>query len=72
MSSEANTGTREANEASSQCSALERARKRVDREKRLSDPVHAAHYAAASFGQSPYVALPNVGIVVVSRSGWGC
>lgn len=73
LSHDTNTGTHNASEASSDGSGLlERARKRTDREKRLADPVHAAHYTAASLGQSPYVALPNVGIIVVQRSGWGC
>lgn len=73
LSQETNMDTRKSSEASSEGSGLlDRARKRTDREKRLSDPVHAAHYAAASLGQSPYVAIPNVGIIVVQKSGWGC
>lgn len=67
------TGTREGSEALSEGSGLlDEARRRTDRERRLSDPVHAAHYAAASLGQSPYVALPDVGIIVLRKGGWGC
>ena len=44
----------------------------MSREHRLSDEVHAAQYAAASLGHTPYVALPNVGVIVVQRRGWGC
>ena len=73
MSHDTNMGTRNASEASSEGTGLlDKARKRTDREKRLSDPVHAAHYTAASLGQSPYVALPNVGIIVLRKGGWGC
>lgn len=73
MSQDTHMDTRESSEASLEGPGLlDRARKRTDREKRLSDPVHAAHYTAASLGQSPYVALPNVGIIVLRKSGWGC
>jgi hypothetical protein len=51
---------------------LELARMRRAREVQLSDSIHTPHYAAASLGQSPYVALPNVGIIVLRRKGWGC
>ncbi|CAA9481797.1 MAG: hypothetical protein AVDCRST_MAG12-1553 [uncultured Rubrobacteraceae bacterium] len=51
---------------------IELARARMSREHRLSDEVHAAQYAAASLGHTPYVALPNVGVIVVQRRGWGC
>jgi len=48
------------------------ARMRRVREVKLSDSIHTPHYTAASLGQSPYVALPNVGIIVLRRKGWGC
>jgi hypothetical protein len=53
-------------------SLLDRARIRVAREKDLSTSVTTAHYAPASLGQTPYVALPGVGTVVFRRCGWGC
>lgn len=51
---------------------LSRARARTQLEHDLSLDADTAHYAAASLGQSPYVALPNVGVIVVQKSGWGC
>ena len=68
-----NAGTRKLFEASSGSPGLvELARARMSREHRLSDEVHAAQYAAASLGHTPYVALPNVGVIVVQKRDWGC
>ena len=73
MLQDKNADTRDLFEASSGGPGLiELARARMSREHRLSDEVHAAQYAAASLGHAPYVALPNVGVIVVQKRGWGC
>lgn len=52
---------------------LDKARARVSREKELLTSADTAHYAPASLGQSPYVALPAVGgTVVLRKCHWGC
>ena len=51
---------------------LDRARARVEREKDLATSTEAAHYAPASLGQSPYVAVPGVGTIVYRKCQWGC
>jgi hypothetical protein len=52
---------------------LERVRARAEQEHEISRSTHTPHYAAASLGQSPYVALPNCGVIVVQhKCGWGC
>ena len=51
---------------------LDKARTRVAREKDLSTSTQTAHYAPASMGQSPYVAMPGVGTAVFRKCGWGC
>ena len=52
---------------------LDRVRARAEREHDISRSTQTPHYAAASIGQSPYVALPDCGIIVVQRKcGWGC
>lgn len=49
------------------------ARARAEHEHRLSLATDTPHYAAAALGQTPYVALPNCGVIVVQRKGgWGC
>lgn len=53
-------------------SLLKEARVRTARERDLSSTTQTAHYAAASLGQSPYVSLPGVGVVIVQKTGWGC
>lgn len=53
-------------------SLLDRARARVTEEKVLSTSTQTAHYAPASLGQSPYVAVPGVGTIVYRKCGWGC
>ena len=50
----------------------ELARARVEREKDLATSTEAAHYAPASLGQSPYVAVPGVGTIVYRKCQWGC
>lgn len=51
---------------------LDEARARAAGERELSSSTKTAHYEAASMGQSPYVSLPGMGIVVLSKTGWGC
>ena len=52
---------------------LARARARAEQERDFLGSTQTSHYAAASLGQSPYVALPDCGVVVVQRKcGWGC
>jgi hypothetical protein len=52
---------------------LARIRSRAKQEQDISRSTRTPHYAAASIGQSPYVALPNCGVIVVRRKcGWGC
>jgi hypothetical protein len=52
---------------------LDRVRARVEQEHDISRSTQTPHYAAASIGQSPYVALPGCGVVVVQKKcGWGC
>ena len=52
---------------------LARVRARAEQEHDISRSTRTPHYAAASIGQSPYVALPNCGIIVVQKKcGWGC
>lgn len=53
-------------------SLLEAARDRIAEERDLSSSNDTACYVAASMGQSPYVSLPGVGIIVVQKNGWGC
>lgn len=53
-------------------SLLDKARARATKEKDLSTSTQTVHYAPASLGQTPYVALPGVGTVVYRRCGWGC
>lgn len=59
-------------ESSNDQGLLSKARVRTQREHDLSLDADTQHYAAASLGQSPYIALPNVGVIVVQKSGWGC
>ena len=51
---------------------LEEARLRAAEERGLSSTTQNAHYAAASLGQSPYVAVPGIGVIVLRKCGWGC
>lgn len=52
---------------------LARARARTEHELSLSLSTDTLHYTAAALGQTPYVALPNGGVIVVQRKGgWGC
>lgn len=51
---------------------LSKARALTKQEHDLSSRIDTEHYAAASLGQLPYIALPNAGVVVVRREGWGC
>lgn len=52
---------------------LAQIRARAEQEHGISRSTYTPHYAAASIGRSPYVALPNCGIIVVQRKcGWGC
>jgi hypothetical protein len=52
---------------------LARVRLRAKQEQEISRSTRTPHYAAASIGQSPYVALPNCGVIAVQRKcGWGC
>jgi len=52
---------------------LDRVRMRAEQEHEISRSTLTPHYAAASIGQSPYVALPNGGVIIVQRKcGWGC
>ena len=52
---------------------LARVSARAEQEHDISRSTRTPHYAAASIGQSPYIALPNCGIIVVQRKcGWGC
>ena len=52
---------------------LARVRARTEHEHSLSLSTDTPHYAAAALGQTPYVALPNGGVIVVQRKGgWGC
>jgi hypothetical protein len=60
-------------ESSRQQKLLTRARARTEHEHTLSLSTDTLHYAAAALGQTPYVALPNCGVIVVQRKGgWGC
>lgn len=60
-------------ESSNQERLLAKARARTDHEHSLSLSTNTSHYAAAALGQTPYVALPNCGVIVVQRKGgWGC
>ena len=60
-------------ESSRQQRLLARARARTEHEHGLSLSTDTPHYAAAALGQTPYVALPNCGVIVVQRKGgWGC
>lgn len=60
-------------EPSRKQSLLAQARARVEQEHGLLRSTRTPHYAAAALGQSPYVALPNCGIIIVQRkNGWGC
>ena len=73
MSQNRTTESRAESEASPNGKSLiEAARNRISEERRLSSSSGTACYAAASLGQSPYVSLPGVGIIVVQKSGWGC
>jgi hypothetical protein len=52
---------------------LARVRARAEREHEISRSTLTPHYAAASIGQFPYVALPDCGAIVVQRKcGLGC
>lgn len=51
---------------------LDEARARAARERDRSSSTQTAHYAAASLGQSPYVSLPGIGIMILQKSSWGC
>jgi hypothetical protein len=52
---------------------LARVRARAEQEHDFSRSTRTTHYAAASIGQSPYVALPDGGVIAVQRKcGWGC
>jgi hypothetical protein len=52
---------------------LARVRARTEQEHEISRSTLTPHYAAASIGQPPYVALPDCGAIVVQRKcGWGC
>jgi hypothetical protein len=51
---------------------LAHARARTEHEHGLSLYADTAHYAAAALGQSPYIALPNGGVIIVQKKGWGC
>jgi hypothetical protein len=60
-------------ESSRQQRLLARARTRTEHEHSLLLSVDTPHYAAAALGQTPYVALPNCGVIVVQKKGgWGC
>jgi hypothetical protein len=52
---------------------LARARARTGRELDLLLSTETTHYAAASLGQSPYIAMGN-GVIVVQRKcgSWSC
>ena len=59
--------------ASRQRRLLAKARARTELEQSLALSTDTPHYAAAALGQTPYVALPNGGVIVVQRKGgWGC
>lgn len=53
-------------------SLVQAVRARILRERVVSSSNGTDSYAAASLGQSPYVSLPNVGIVIVQRRDWTC
>lgn len=59
-------------EESSRQSFLAKARARTEHEHSLSLYADTPHYAAAALGQSPYIALPNGGVIIVHKKGWGC
>lgn len=59
-------------DSSSKQGLLDKARARVAKEKVLSTSTQTAHYAPASMGQSPYVAMPGVGTAVFRKCAWGC
>ena len=51
---------------------LARARARTDEEHAILSSPDASHYAAGALNQSPYIAMPNSGVVVVQRKCWSC
>lgn len=51
---------------------LGEARLRAAEERDLSSTIQNTHYAAASLGQSPYVSVPGIGVIVLRKCGWGC
>jgi hypothetical protein len=60
-------------ESSRQQKLLVRARARTEQEHSISLSTDTRHYTAAALGQTPYVALPGCGVIVVQRKGgWGC
>lgn len=60
-------------ELSTRQNLLAQARARVEQEQGLLRSTRTPHYAAAALGQTPYVALPNCGIIIVQKkNGWGC
>jgi hypothetical protein len=60
-------------ESSTQQRLLARVRARTESEHSLSLSTDTPHYAAAALGQTPYVALPNCGVIIVQKKGgWGC
>lgn len=60
-------------ESREQPGLLAKARARTGRELDLLFSSDTPHYAAASLGQSPYIAVGN-GVIVVQRKcgSWGC